>query len=309
MKTAILFFRDQAPCVPALLSLAPHGADAVLLDGDELPPLPPGLGRVLTYCGPDPARRLDPWPDYAPLARQLAEEGYRLLLLPAGEDADLLAPSLAWALNAGCVCGVTAADTAGGPLRVRRGVCGMELEGRFVLPALPAVLTVQVRGGPLSAAGSYEPIPIPRREPPPPPEEFTLSPRGESGLADARLVLIAGRGAGGQLDKLRLLARRLGGQVGATRPVVFEGLAPVEELVGASAAVLSPEVCVVFGASGSAAFLVGVERSGTLVGVDLNRDAPLFANCDCGAVQDCAPLLDALLNLTEKEDPHAMGNL
>ena len=63
------------------------------------------------------------------------------------------------------------------------------------------------------------------------------------------------------------------------------------------------------GASGSAAFLVGVERSGTLVGVDLNRDAPLFANCDCGAVQDCAPLLDALLNLTEKEDPHAMGKL
>ncbi len=308
MKTAILFFREQAPCVPALLPLAPHGADAVLLDGAEPPPLPPGLGRILTYNGPDPARRLDLWPDYAPLAQWLAAEGYQLLLLPAGEDADLLAPSLAWALDAGCVCGITAADLADGPLRVRRGVCGMELEGRFTLPALPAVLTVQTRGGP-SAIGSYTPIPIPRREPPPPPEEFALSPREENGLADARLVLIAGRGAGGQLDKLRLLARRLGGQVGATRPVVFEGLAPVEELVGASAAVLSPEVCVVFGASGSAAFLVGVERSGTLVGVDLNRDAPLFASCDRGAVQDCAPLLDALLNLTEREDPHAMGNL
>lgn len=311
MKTAILFFRDQSPCVHALLSLVPAGADAIVLDGSDLPPLPPGLSRVLTYGGIDPAQRLDLWPDYAPLARYLAEKGYELLLLPAGEDTDLLAPSLAWVMDASCVCGVTAADTEteGGSLRVTRNVCGMELEGRFTLPDLPAVLTVQARPAPLAVVGSYVPTPIPRRDPAPSQEKFALLSKDEGGLGDARLVFIAGRGAGRQIDKLRLLAHRLGAQVGATRPVVFEGLAPVEAMVGASAVVLSPEVCVVFGASGSAAFLVGVERSGILAGIDLNRDAPLFASCDCGAVQDCALLLDALLKLTEMEDTHAMGEV
>ena len=65
---------------------------------------------------------------------------------------------------------------------------------------------------------------------------------------------------------------------------------------------LAPKLCVVFGASGSAAFLTGVEASGTLAGINSDPNAPLFDYCDCGAVQDCAALLDTLLKLTEQED-------
>lgn len=303
MKTVLLFFSFQSARLSTMLSLLSEPPDGVLLDQCELPPLPPGMERVFACHGQNPSEIPDLWGGYAPLVPWLAEQGYELILLPGDPDTDLLAASLSVALNGCTACGVTSLRTEGGALCIRRGVCGLELEGEFVLPALPAVLTMDTPAVSAPPTAFYNIVPISLLCAAEPASVPVCSSLQNDIPPTAGLVLIAGRGADSRYEQVKLLAGRLNGWAGATRPLVFEGRAPLSALVGASAAVLSPELCVVFGASGSAAFSVGVEQSRILVGVNLDRDAPLFDNCDWGAIRDCNDILDALLKLTQQEVP------
>ena len=115
-------------------------------------------------------------------------------------------------------------------------------------------------------------------------------------LASANLVLVAGRGVGKaeNFAKLSKLAERTGGVLGGTRPTVCDGKLPPECMLGMSAKILSPACCIVFGASGAAPFLAGVEKSKLLIAINRDPNALIFDNCDVGIIADCNEFADAL---------------
>ncbi|MFB0921804.1 MAG: FAD-binding protein, partial [Oscillospiraceae bacterium] len=124
----------------------------------------------------------------------------------------------------------------------------------------------------------------------------------DDSLKNAELVIAAGRGVGKaeNFQKLSELAEAMGGALGGTRPVVYDGKIPRERMIGSSAAVLAPKICIAFGASGAAPFLAGIEKSRLLIAVNRDPNALIFDNCDVGVVADCNEFAEALLQIYRK---------
>lgn len=116
-------------------------------------------------------------------------------------------------------------------------------------------------------------------------------------VKEAEVVLVAGRGCRGEgeLKLLEELARLLGGVVGASRPLVDEGIFGRERQVGFSGNVIKPKLYVSFGVSGSPQHQAGMRESGKVVAVNSDPTAPIFEICDLGLVADCREVLPKLL--------------
>lgn len=115
-------------------------------------------------------------------------------------------------------------------------------------------------------------------------------------LKRSELVFAAGRGVGKaeNFSKLSELALKMGGVLGGTRPTVCDGKIPPDKMIGMSANVISPDCCFIFGASGAAPFLAGIEKSKLIVAVNRDPNALIFENCDVGIIADCNEFAEAL---------------
>lgn len=116
-------------------------------------------------------------------------------------------------------------------------------------------------------------------------------------LTKADVVVAVGKGFG-SVEELKVaedLAAALGGGVGCTRPVA-EGadLMPAETYIGVSGLVVAPKVYVAAGLSGQMQHMVGCSKSGLIVAVNKDKNAPVFKQCDYGLIGDVATVLPAL---------------
>lgn len=123
-------------------------------------------------------------------------------------------------------------------------------------------------------------------------------------LKCSELVFAAGRGVGKaeNFSKLSELAQKMGGVLVGTRPTVCDGKIPPDRMIGMSANVLSPACCIVFGASGAAPFLAGIEKSKLIVAVNRDPNALIFENCDVGIIADCNEFAEALSAKLQSKD-------
>ncbi len=117
-------------------------------------------------------------------------------------------------------------------------------------------------------------------------------------LEDAAVVVSAGRGMGNadKLEPLIELARILGAAVGSTRAVVDAGWLPYSTQVGQTGTTVRPSVYLAFGLSGAMQHLVGMKDSGTIIAVNKDEEAPIFAIADLGVVGDVHAVLPRLLS-------------
>jgi electron transfer flavoprotein alpha subunit len=137
---------------------------------------------------------------------------------------------------------------------------------------------------------------------PPPLREVEVLEAAQTGdLETARLLVVAGRGAGGRggVERLAAAAARMGAAFGVTRPVVMNAWAAADRQVGVSGTRTAPAVCIVAGASGAPAFLWGVERAGFIVAVDTDDHAPIAGECDVFVAADAVAVLEALAELLQ----------
>ena len=111
------------------------------------------------------------------------------------------------------------------------------------------------------------------------------------------VVVAAGRGFAEEadLDLARALAEKLGGGLACSRPLT-EGVnwLPTELYVGVSGLTVTPKVYVAAGISGQMQHMVGANRSGCVVAVNKDKNAPVFKQCDFGIVGDVKEVLPAL---------------
>jgi electron transfer flavoprotein alpha subunit len=224
-----------------------------------------------------------------------------LVLLPHSYRGLDLAGRLAAALGWPTVTDVAGLAVTPGRLEATRLVYGGRAQAR-VAAALPAVVSVRptafTPGAPRATPGSVESVVVPAA-----PAtglqvvETLATATGDIDLARAEVVVAVGRGIGDreQLAPAAALAAALGGVLAGSRPLVDRGWLPRERQVGTSGQAVRPRVYLALGISGAFQHVAGMQGAGTVIAVNRDRHAPIFAVADHGIVADLEDVLPALL--------------
>jgi electron transfer flavoprotein alpha subunit len=115
-------------------------------------------------------------------------------------------------------------------------------------------------------------------------------------LTKADVIVAVGRGVGGG-DKMAVvedLARALGAEIGASRPVIDNGWLPRDRQIGSSGQTVAPRLYIAAGISGAIQHLVGMKGAATIVAINKDPGAPIFTVADYGIVGDLHEVLPAL---------------
>jgi electron transfer flavoprotein alpha subunit len=273
------------------------GAEAAMFVVGSEGDLPKFAGRLYladaAVCG-----EYNPEAHKALLLEVIAKESPDLVVLCHSSYGWDLAPRLAAALKAAQVSEVV--DFRDGAFIVP--ACNAKLR-RQVRPK-SAVAVVTLQSGAFGLAGEPEGQPVVEKieAPAAGSVEFIGYEAAEKGAVDltrAEVIVSAGRGIGKpeNVEVIAKLARALGGELGASRPVVDAGWVEHSRQVGTTGQTVAPKLYVACGISGAIQHLAGMKKSGFVVAINKDKDAPIGEVADVLVVADVLQLASAL---TEK---------
>ena len=121
-------------------------------------------------------------------------------------------------------------------------------------------------------------------------------------LTQAPVLVAVGRGikAPENIPLAAQLAKLLGGELCASRPICDEGWLPMDRQVGSSGQTVAPKLYLALGISGAIQHVVGMKGSRTIVAINKDAHAPIFEVADYGIVGDIFELIPALTKELEK---------
>ena len=121
-------------------------------------------------------------------------------------------------------------------------------------------------------------------------------------LTQAPLIVAIGRGikAPENIAQAEALAKAIGGELAASRPICDEGWLPMERQIGSSGQTVAPKLYLALGISGAIQHVVGMKGSRTVVAVNKDQNAPIFEVADYGVVADIFEIMPALTEELQK---------
>jgi electron transfer flavoprotein alpha subunit len=286
------------------IALAGAGVDAA---AQELAAA--GVGEVLLLD--DPALQTYTPDAYAMALRGLIEStSPQWVVLAHTYQTRDFAPMLAARLRTSLVTDVTAISGTGAAATFTRPMFQGKLAAE-VRPAgdAPHFVTVQIgafRADSVTkgAAASVSKVPVTidasaiRQTPEAPFQEAKQA----VDLSQAPRIVAVGRGIKSQehLPVAEKLAKALGAELAASRPICDNGWLPMERQIGSSGQTVAPKLYVALGISGAIQHLVGMKGSRTIVAINKDADAPIFEVADYGIVGDLFEIAPALTAELEK---------
>lgn len=271
-------------------------------------------GRLLLGSGANEVRLIDICPDDCAqgsrIAVALQELNGDAVLFPATVRGRFLSAWTAAKLDTGLTADCTELSIQDGLLLQTRPAFGNNLTAD--------ILCRERRPQMASVRPGVFPQPVPVAEPAGQCEAMTLPSLMErmrrlsfepveSGvsLQSAKVVIAGGKGVGSKqgFQKLFELADLLGGAVGATRSAVDAGYIAYEHQIGQTGVTIRPELYIGFGISGLVQHTVGMSSAKTVVSVNRERSAPIFACSDFGIIADWQDTIDMMIQYI-KERKH-----
>ncbi len=121
-------------------------------------------------------------------------------------------------------------------------------------------------------------------------------------LTAAELIVSVGRGIKEKenIGIVEELAKALGAELAASRPICDNGWLPMERQVGSSGQTVSPKVYLAVGISGAIQHLVGMKGARTVIAINKDANAPIFEIADYGLVGDLFEIVPALTEEIKK---------
>jgi len=212
-----------------------------------------------------------------------------------------LAPRVAASLKAGQVTEVVGITDNGFEV----GCCNAKMR-RTVKPGTArAVLTVQsgaFSAGPPQGSPCIEPIETATDSTGITFGGYEPAEPKDVDLTKAEIIVSAGRGVGKKdnIPVIAALAKALGGELGASRPVVDAGWVEHSHQVGTTGQTVSPKLYIACGISGAIQHLAGMKKSDFVVAINKDRDAPIGEAADVLVVADVMQFVPAMTAKLQK---------
>lgn len=225
-------------------------------------------------------------------------EGYDGVLVAAGDYTEDIAGRYAALKECRCILGISGITRDGKEALFYKSVYQANMEAAFRLEPPFALGLAQWRDREVPAYSQnqiFERIV---------PEHFkdgaekTLIEAGKK-QKESDVLLVVGKGVRSkeEVQKIKASAISRGYMFGVTRPVAMNGWALIDEIVGVSGHIYSPEVCITVGVSGSAAFYAGIENSGFIASVNHDECAPIIGMSDIFVIDDYENILERLFQV------------
>ncbi len=236
------------------------------------------------------------------LAEALAMHHSAFLLVGSTKEGKVVAGRLAAALGAPVASDCATLQLTGEDLVVERPSYGgrvttkVALSGRYVVACVKA--RAYPKASPSGSAGkvteiSFEPALTTSLI------EILERPTSSVDLTKAEKIVSVGRGLKKKEDVsiIQSLADAMGASVGCSRPLSADlGWLPEEAHIGLTGIEVKPKVYVAVGISGQLQHLAGVKEAGTIVAINTDKAAPIFANADYGIVGDLYQVIPELVH-------------
>lgn len=211
-----------------------------------------------------------------------------------------LAPRVAASLKAAQVSEIVNLTDSGFEV----GCCNAKMR-RSVKPATGmAVLTIQAGAFPVQQDGGTPRVERLTAVVNPTLEFVGYEPAEAKGvdLTRAEVIVSAGRGVGKKdnVPVIAALAKALGGELGASRPVVDAGWVDHSHQVGTTGQTVSPKLYVACGISGAIQHLAGMKKADFIIAINKDKDAPIGEIADVLVVADVMQFVPALTARVQK---------
>ena len=134
------------------------------------------------------------------------------------------------------------------------------------------------------------------------PHEIFKEARQAVDLSQSESIVAVGRGIKEQknLAMAEELAKLLGGDIAASRPICDAGWLPLDRQVGSSGQTIAPKLYVALGISGAIQHIVGMKGSRMIIAINKDAEAPIFEIADIGVVANLFDVVPPLIEEIKK---------